>query len=507
MSTVPDSIQQITSGVSKRWRIQYALAAGVVGVLVVAVVLALLHVVRALTGVMPQQSYQLTFGFTITFGMLAWGYSHKPSQLMSAQLVDRHFQLKGRTASALEFASVPAPDAIRQLQIDEAAQKVTGLKAADVIPVTIPAATRWAAAALLGSIAAAFLPDPAPAVEPAPPAVADVSDAAATLSEQLRQMEEIAAAAEMDDLKEMVIDLQGDLTLLQQSDQDVRQAFAKVSQMQQKMKAMAASLNTDSMDQQLQEVAEALSGAEDFRTAADAISRDDLAAAADALDRLENPELSRQEIEPTSEKLNAAAEAARKKDLDDLAQTLEDLADSVESNDADQMQQNSQKLADDVRQQDTRRKVSQMLTNKAEAFGQAKQMIRAKGNRSGNGGASGKGLNLEKGKTKREATSSSQKAGSKSAGNIDGEKTRLEGQLQMARLKGQLTDEGATEKETEAGGESDETATRAARDVFAEYQKLSDAVLDAEQMPLGHRETIRRYFELIRPRDTDGSSK
>ena len=28
---------------------------------------------------------------------------------------------------------------------------------------------------------------------------------------------------------------------------------------------------------------------------------------------------------------------------------------------------------------------------------------------------------------------------------------------------------------------------------------MSEAVLDSEPIPLGHRQTIRRYFELIRP--------
>ena len=33
---------------------------------------------------------------------------------------------------------------------------------------------------------------------------------------------------------------------------------------------------------------------------------------------------------------------------------------------------------------------------------------------------------------------------------------------------------------------------------------MSEAVLDSEPIPLGQRETIRRYFELIRPANLDG---
>ena len=36
---------------------------------------------------------------------------------------------------------------------------------------------------------------------------------------------------------------------------------------------------------------------------------------------------------------------------------------------------------------------------------------------------------------------------------------------------------------------------------------MSDAVLDSEPIPLGHRQTIRRYFELIRPKNSDMNDK
>lgn len=500
MTPLPEEITRLTRSVARRWRVQYALAWSVVSVVIIAGAFVGRNIVEAVTGWSPAASYVWTFALTIGLGLPAWAISHRPSSLLSAQLIDQHFALKGRTAAAVQFAALPL-DPVRELQLADARDRVVGLSAAEVIPITFPHGVRWAALAVGICLATTLLPHPSASADTESPAVevVDAAAAADSLAEQLKQMQEIAEASGMDDLDELILDLDADLDLLRKPDNDIRQALTTVSRMQQKMKAMAASLNTAKVDQQLEDVSEALSGAEDFRTAADALRDGDLENAADALDRLDNPQLSAKERTPTAEKLSEAAEAARQRDLDDLAETLDDLAEGVSRNDADQMQQSSRKLADDVREQNTRRKVSQMLTNKAEAFGQTKRMIRAKGNRSGNGGASGKGLNLEKGKTNREATGSSQKAGSKSAGNIDGEKTRLDGRKQMARLKGQLSQQGDSEKETESGGESEERATRDAREVFAEYQKLSDAVLDSESIPLGHRETIRRYFELIRP--------
>jgi hypothetical protein len=76
------------------------------------------------------------------------------------------------------------------------------------------------------------------------------------------------------------------------------------------------------------------------------------------------------------------------------------------------------------------------------------------------------------------------------------------GEMSQARhekLTGQLGDEGDTETETIQSPESEQAAQRAYREKYLEYQKLSEAVLDSEPIPLGHRQTIRRYFQAIRP--------
>ncbi len=66
-------------------------------------------------------------------------------------------------------------------------------------------------------------------------------------------------------------------------------------------------------------------------------------------------------------------------------------------------------------------------------------------------------------------------------------------------LTGQLGDEGDTETATVQSPEAEQAAQREYREKYLEYQKLSEAVLESEPIPLGHRQTIRRYFQAIRP--------
>lgn len=60
-----------------------------------------------------------------------------------------------------------------------------------------------------------------------------------------------------------------------------------------------------------------------------------------------------------------------------------------------------------------------------------------------------------------------------------------------------------SESETTHSVEGRQEAGRAYRDVYQKYRKMSESVLDSEAIPLGHRQTIRRYFELIRPQSDE----
>jgi hypothetical protein len=67
--------------------------------------------------------------------------------------------------------------------------------------------------------------------------------------------------------------------------------------------------------------------------------------------------------------------------------------------------------------------------------------------------------------------------------------------------------EGPSDVETTASPEARQQAQWGYKDVYQKYRKMSEAVLDSEPIPLGHRQTIRRYFEMIRPQNSDDAAK
>ena len=82
--------------------------------------------------------------------------------------------------------------------------------------------------------------------------------------------------------------------------------------------------------------------------------------------------------------------------------------------------------------------------------------------------------------------------------NEPGDKTSKLKSAHKMNLKGQQGDSEVVEVETIESAEQKQEAVREYRKQAKKYEQLSESVLSEETMPLGHRQTIRRYFESIR---------
>jgi hypothetical protein len=85
------------------------------------------------------------------------------------------------------------------------------------------------------------------------------------------------------------------------------------------------------------------------------------------------------------------------------------------------------------------------------------------------------------------------------------EKTKLDGKRREENLTGTPGD-GPSERETLATAEARQDAARSYRERYVEYRKQMEEVLDSEPLPLGHRETVRKYFEAIRPNSAEAEA-
>ena len=147
-------------------------------------------------------------------------------------------------------------------------------------------------------------------------------------------------------------------------------------------------------------------------------------------------------------------------------------------------QEGSKRLAGECRSQGNRKKLTDLLRAQCQCLGECKSQCQ--GTKTGYGKGKG-GTSWGLGESDNESGDATDKLG---------------GQRQE-QITGLQSGEGEVETETIQSDEGDKTARRAYAERVQEYEKLSEAVLERERIPLGHRETIRRYFESIRPEAGD----
>ena len=102
--------------------------------------------------------------------------------------------------------------------------------------------------------------------------------------------------------------------------------------------------------------------------------------------------------------------------------------------------------------------------------------------------------------------SPSQEAGKGASGQPLGDKaTSLEGSRREEQISGAHSD-GPTETEITQAPEGEQVAARAYAKKFNKFKREAEAVLDSEPLPLGHRETVQKYFESIRPSNEEAQA-
>jgi hypothetical protein len=114
---------------------------------------------------------------------------------------------------------------------------------------------------------------------------------------------------------------------------------------------------------------------------------------------------------------------------------------------------------------------------------------------SGSGSGSGNGGN-----------GTGQSPGSRGYGNghddkVQGGASSIKGGTQETQVAGQDTGQGGSRSEVIQGAAERGFASRGYQKVFREYHNVAEEALDKDEIPGGYRFYVRRYFQLIRPRE------
>jgi hypothetical protein len=414
----------------------------------------------------------------------------------AAVAVDQHYRLKDRSATALEFLSKAARTPLQSLQITDAVEHLRLVDPRQVAPLKRPrslpyALGLWVAAAAIAVVMWLF-PFGAPSVEAGPaPTPPQVLAEAERLQESLQDLEEVARQEDNKELEKLVEQLREKIEEMKQPGVDEREALAKLSEMEAAIQSQQAQYNTAVVDGQLQSLGSAMSAAAALEGAGKALQETKLDKAAKELEQLEDPQLDRKEAKAVEEKLKQVAKEMGDVGLGQLSGAVSDFADSLKGGKG-KGKKATKVLAREVKNQARRKRINDLLNAELDNLKEGKCNCQSN--------------SLVKGKKPYKSTSPSSTFGAETSGNVQGEKTKLLGQDNQVSITG-TPGEGPSDVETTASPEARQKARRGYKENYQKYRKMSDAVLDSEPIPLGHRQTIRRYFELIRPQSGDMNEK
>lgn len=431
----------------------------------------------------------MLIGGGVLCGLMA-GIIHRLSWHLAASAVDTAYGLKDRTTTALEFSNKPDQTDIHRLQVSDASDHLSGIDPRRAAPLQMPRILPYAIATSAACLVLFLIPVASKQADasPTPPQDHIVAQADRLQEEMLDDLEELKKDLDDKELEELVENLKEMIKEMKEPGVDDREAIAKLSEMQTLIAALQVEFNQADMSAELQSVGEALAPAAALQATAEAMKGQKFDKAADELAKVDFENLSRKESRALQQNLAKLA-----KDLEDgqkngsLSKSIKALSEGLASKNKSQCKNAADKLCKLCKKQGLCKKVGNCLNCQLALLSECKCNC----NKSGYCNKVAK------------SDSPSQSWGTGQSNKPFGDKTA---DLKSNRNRDEITGiagDGPSEKEISHSPEGRQDSARSYREVYEKYQKMSEAVLESEAFPLGHRQIIRRYFENIRPQNAD----
>ncbi len=406
----------------------------------------------------------------------------------AARAVDDRYRLKDRMLTALSFADLKTREPLHEMQLRDAENRLARVAPQEVVPYRVPRWLAIAAGTQVAEIALLVWPLASTEVEarltePLPEIVAE----ATTISEELEKLEEMAKEQQDPELADLVGELKELAEAMKEPNVDLKEALAKISEMQAALMAQQAQYNVASVDAQLEALGEAMTGVAGLQSAASALENGKHEEAAKALEEVKPEDLDEREAKAAGERMRKVAKAMKDAGLGELSEASQQMAEGLCEGSESQCKVGASKLAGQCRSQGKKKACSMCLGSQLACLSECKSNCQKN--------------SLARGKTGK-SKSSSTSFGMGTDGDLTGEQTKLDGKRNLEKITG-TQGEGDSEIETTHSPEGKQAAAREYREVYDKYQKMSEAVLESEPLPLAHRQTIRKYFELIRPQNSE----
>lgn len=411
----------------------------------------------------------------------------------AARLVDVNCNLKDRATTALQFAVLPSRTDIQELQLEDAKSHLSKIDPRQARPIVAPKRSFWAAIACAALAACFMLPKAESITNAASEPLQVVRDQAARLEETMvEELESLLKEQKSPELEELVEELKEMLEEMKAPDVDQRDALSKLSEMQFAITEAVKQMDIAQIDAQLKQLAEAMKASDAMKAAAQSMEEGKYDKAATELEKIDTSTMNRKERDAVAANMKKLSQSLGKGKKGELSEAIHDLAEGLEKSDESKCKDGQCKAAGVCKKQGTKKKIGECLSCQLNRLSECKSCCQGECKNGGN--------NVAK------SNSPKNTWGKGASNNPTGdEKTSLDSQRKQENISGMAGD-GPSDREVTSTPEAEQDATRAYSEKYVEYRKKMEEVIDSEPLPLGHRETVRRYFESIRPTNEQSSA-
>jgi hypothetical protein len=423
--------------------------------------------------------------------VLAFAWPVRPHT--AARLIDVNCKLKDRATTALQFSGLANRTDIQELQLADARSHLSQVDPRIARPIVAPKSTIWAAMACAGLIACCMLPRTQSLATVASEPLLVVSEQASVLEETMvAELETLSNEEKSPELEELVQELKEMLEELKAPDVDQRDALSKLSEMQFAITEAVKQLDVAQIDAQLQQLAEAMKASDSMKAAAQSMEDGKYERAATELEKMDTSTMTRKDRDAVVANMKKLSQNLGKGKKGELSDAIKEMTEGLEESEESKCKDGQCKAAGVCKKQSTKKKIGECLSCQLNRLSECKGCCQGQCDKPGSRVA------------KTQSPSSNWNKGVSNSPTGD-EMTSLESQRKQENITGMAGD-GPSEREVTSTPEAEQDASRAYADKYVEFRKKMEEVIDSEPLPLGHRETVRRYFESIRPTNEQSSA-
>lgn len=410
----------------------------------------------------------------------------------AAQVIDTDASLKDRVISGLEQIQHRTDETLTALQLQDTSNRLQAVPMNKVARYTVPRETKFIALVAIFLVGFSFVEFFAP---PATSTEIDFSPQIAaeaeTLLQEIEKTKKEAEQNEDEELQELLKEIEKRALELKKPQITPKEALARMTELSALLKSKVNPLKMAQQEALMSGLGQQFIGNPYLGEFGQQLKRGDYQQAASKLDKVTEklPEFDKEKRQNLSDELKRGGKSLQGTDLDGLGTELSGAGEGLANDDVAGAQ---------TRLRASSKKMRNLALLKKRDLQLAKLLAECEACKACIAGVC---QSKKAGLTYALSQSPSNTAGTAtSAGQLGQQAISLDSTLNLEQITGVQGEGSSTVQTSKTSAEGQQSAI-SYKDAYTKYQKLSEDALTEEQIPLGYKFYVKRYFESIKPSD------